>query len=71
MQATTYSESTNRIFLAYDAQQAFQLMRRLGGAVALVDLDVQGRHGPSLMEKLRERLPGLPVIIISSVLGVA
>jgi DNA-binding NarL/FixJ family response regulator len=76
MNPTTVSERADKIanrdqqiFLAYDAQQAFQLMQRLGGAVALVDLDLQGKHGPSLMEKLRERLPDLPVIVISSLLG--
>jgi DNA-binding NarL/FixJ family response regulator len=59
-----------QIFLAYDARQAFELMRHLGGAVALVDLDLKGNDGLRLMQELRERSPNLPVIAISSVMGV-
>ena len=40
-----------QIFLAYDAQQAVQLMQHLGGAVALVDLDLNGNDGLWLMQK--------------------
>lgn len=60
----------SQIFLAYDAQQAVQLVEHLGGAVTVVDLDSKGRDGLLLMQKLRERFPDLPVIAISSVLGV-
>jgi len=75
--ATTFLELANeivnfdrQIFLAYDLQQAFELMQNLGGAVALVDLDLKGNEGLRLMRKLRERFPNLPVIAISSVMGV-
>jgi CheY-like chemotaxis protein len=75
--ATAFLELANKIlnpdrqiFLAYDAQQAFQLIRHLGGAAALVDLDLKGKDGLSLMQKLRERFPALPVVAISRVLGV-
>jgi DNA-binding NarL/FixJ family response regulator len=59
-----------QIFLAYDARQAFELMRHLGGTVALVDLDLKGNDGLRLMQQLRERFPNVPVIAISSVMGV-
>jgi DNA-binding NarL/FixJ family response regulator len=75
--ATTFLEVANeivnfdrRIFLAYDARQAFELMQHLGGAVALVDLDVKGNDGLELIRQLREQFPNLPVIAISSVMGV-
>jgi DNA-binding NarL/FixJ family response regulator len=75
--ATTFLELANeivtldrQIFLAYDARQAFELMQHLGGAVALVDLDLKGNEGLRLMRKLRDRFPNLPVIAISSVMGV-
>jgi CheY-like chemotaxis protein len=75
--ATTFLELANeilncdrQIFLAYDAQQALQLMQHLGGAVALVDLDLQGNDGLWLLQRLREMFPDLPVVAISSVLGV-
>jgi DNA-binding NarL/FixJ family response regulator len=75
--ATTFLELADeilsrdeRIFLAYDARQAFQLMRHLGGAVAVIDLDSKAKDGLSLMRRLREGFPDLPVIVISSVLGV-
>jgi DNA-binding NarL/FixJ family response regulator len=58
-----------QLFLAYDAAQAFQLMQKLGGAVALVDLDLKGTAGPAFLERLRENLPDLPVVVISSLLG--
>jgi len=59
-----------KIFLAYDAPQAFQLMQHLGGAAAVVDLDLKGKDGLRLMQTLRDTFPDLPVIAISSVLGV-
>lgn len=68
--ATEILNGDRQIFLAYDAPQAFQLMRHLGGTVALVDLDLKGREGLSFLRKLRQGFPDLPVIAISSVLGV-
>jgi CheY-like chemotaxis protein len=57
-----------QVFLAFDAQQAFQLAKNLGFSVALVDLDLKGSDGLSLIPKLRENFPELPIIAISSVL---
>jgi CheY-like chemotaxis protein len=56
-----------QVFLASDAQKAFQLVNRLGFSVALVDLDFKGNDGLSLIQGLRESFPDLPIIAISSV----
>lgn len=76
-EATTFLELATsllcrdrRIFLAYDTSQAFALTCHLGSAIALVDLDVTGRDGLSLIEKLRESYPEIPVIAVSRLLGV-
>jgi len=58
-----------QVFLAIDAQQAFQLAEHLGFSVALIDLDLKGKDGLSLIQHLRESFPDLPVIAISSVLS--
>ena len=58
-----------QVFLAFDAQQAFQLAEHLGFSVALIDLDLKGKNGLSLIQKLRESFPDLPIIAISSVLS--
>jgi CheY-like chemotaxis protein len=58
-----------QVFLAFDARQAFQLANHLGFSVALVDLDFKGKDGLSLIQKLRESFPELPIIAISSVLS--
>jgi two-component system sensor histidine kinase/response regulator len=58
-----------QVFLAFDAQQAFQLTKHLGFSVALVDLDLKGKDGLSLIERLRENFPDLPIIAISSALS--
>ena len=58
-----------QVFLALDAQQAFQLAADLGFSVALVDLDLKGEDGLSLIQKLRMSFPDLPIIAISSVLS--
>jgi CheY-like chemotaxis protein len=58
-----------QVFLAFDAQQAFQLAEHLGFSVALIDLDLKGTDGLSLIQKLRESFPDLPIIAISSVLS--
>lgn len=68
--ATGVLNRDRRIFLAYDAPQAFELMQHFGGTVFLVDLDLKGKDGLWFMRRLREKFPDLPVIAISSVLGV-
>ena len=75
--ATTFLElaavvlsGDRRIFLAYDAPQAFELTRHLGTAITLVDLDVTGNDGLGLIQKLRESFPEIPIVAISSLLGV-
>ena len=55
-----------RVFLASDSQKAFQLASHLGFSFALVDLDFKGKDGLSLIQKLRESFPDLPIIAISS-----
>jgi len=67
--AGTILNRDRQVFLALDAQQAFQLAEHLGFTVALVDLDLRGKDGLSLIEKLRKSFPDLPVIAISSVLS--
>ena len=58
-----------QVFLALDAQQAFQLAADLGFSVALVDLDLKGEDGLSLIQKMRLSFPDLPIIAISSALS--
>jgi two-component system response regulator PilR (NtrC family) len=58
-----------QVFLAFDAKQAFQLAEHLGFSVALVDLDLKGKDGLSLIQRLRENFPDLAIIAISSVLS--
>jgi DNA-binding NarL/FixJ family response regulator len=74
---TTFRELASRIlspdpqiFLAYDAQEAVQLVKYLGGRVTVVDLDVAGAEGLSLIQHVREKFPELPVVAVSRVLGV-
>ncbi|HEX3743567.1 MAG TPA: hypothetical protein VHW09_06545 [Bryobacteraceae bacterium] len=59
-----------QVFLVYDAGQALQLRQHLGSTAAVVDLDADGAHGLLDIRELRERNPDLPVIAVSSVLGV-
>jgi DNA-binding response OmpR family regulator len=58
------------VFLAFDAQQAFQLAKHFDFCVALVDLDQQGQDALPMIQRVRQSLPEIPVIAISSVLGV-
>ena len=62
--------SDPQVLLAYDAQQALALTRHLGGAVTVVDLDATGAGGLRLIRELRKTFPDLPVVAVSSVLGV-
>ena len=57
------------VFLAGDAQQAKDLMSSVGEAfsVVLVDLDLPGQDGFSLIGELRAAFPKLPVIAMSGV----
>jgi DNA-binding response OmpR family regulator len=59
-----------RAFLVYDVRQAFHLARRFGFSVALVDLDLKGNEGLSMMRQLRESSSDFPIIAISRILGV-
>ena len=58
-----------QVFLAFDARQAFQLAKHLGFSVVLVDLDLKGKDGLLLIQRLREHFPELPIIAISGVLS--
>jgi DNA-binding NtrC family response regulator len=58
-----------QVMLASNSKQAFELAEHLGFSVALVDLDLKGKDGLSLIQELRESFPDLPVIAISSVLS--
>src|SRR4051794_37346149 len=63
--------STGRgVFFARDAQHAKELMGSVGAAfsVVLVDLDLPGQDGFSLIQEMRQAFPDLPVIAISGVL---
>jgi CheY-like chemotaxis protein len=57
-----------QVFLATDSKLAFELAEDLGFSVALVDLDLKGKAGLSLIQELREGFPDLPIIAISAVL---
>jgi DNA-binding response OmpR family regulator len=56
------------VFLASDADRAFELARELGFSVALVDLDLPGEEGFALIRTLRDTVPELSIIVISSAL---
>jgi len=67
--ASNILNKDRQVFLAFDPQQAFQLAKHVGFSVALVDLDLKGKDGLSLIQKLRQTFPDLPIIAISSVLS--
>jgi CheY-like chemotaxis protein len=58
------------VFFARDAEHAKELLRSVGAAfsVVLVDLDMPGQDGFSLIRELREHFPDLPVIAMSGVI---
>jgi DNA-binding NtrC family response regulator len=58
------------VFLARDAKQAKELIGSVGQAfsVALIDLDLPGQDGFSLIAEVCEHCPDLPVIAMSGVL---
>jgi CheY-like chemotaxis protein len=57
------------IFLAATAEQAKSLMQSIGTgfSVALIDLDLPGQDGFSLIREMRQRFPEIPIIAISGV----
>jgi len=57
------------VFLARNAQQAKELIGSVGQAfsVVLVDLDLPGQDGFSLIGEMRAAFPDLPVIAMSGV----
>ena len=56
-----------QVFLASTAEQAFEMVQRLGFSVVLVDLDLPG-DGYSLIQKLHDANPELLIIAISGAL---
>jgi CheY-like chemotaxis protein len=63
-------ECDPKVFLVYDAHEAFQLAEHFGFSVALIDLDLKGKDGLITIQNLRMNFPDLPVVVISTVLGV-
>src|SRR3954447_5796957 len=57
------------IFFARDAEQARSLMGTVGAAFTsvMVDLDLPGEDGFSLIRDMRHHFPDLPIIAISGV----
>lgn len=57
------------VLLARHAQQAKELMASVGTAftVALIDLDMPGQDGFSLIREMRQHFPDLPLIAMSGV----
>jgi two-component system response regulator FlrC len=62
-------EAEGGILFARDAGQALSLMDSLAAdfSAALVDLDLPGKDGFSLILELRQQFPKLPVIAMSGV----
>lgn len=58
------------VFFAKDAEHAKSLMGSVGAAFSavLIDLDLPGQDGFSLIQEMRKAFPDLPVIAISGVL---
>jgi CheY-like chemotaxis protein len=69
-QAEKLITSDRGVFFALDADHAKDLIRSIGGSlsVALVDLNLPGQDGFSLIRELRQHFPDLPLIAISGVL---
>jgi CheY-like chemotaxis protein len=61
-------EPKRGVLFAGDAARAMELAVGLQElSVALIDLDLPGADGFTLIDELRERVPGLPTIAISGV----
>lgn len=50
---------------AEDAPQALNLVERSSPDLALVDLSLKGRDGIELIKDLRQRMPQLPILVLS------
>jgi DNA-binding response OmpR family regulator len=68
-QAQTVLNRDRQVFLVSDADRAFELAQNVGFSLALVDLDLPGEDGFALVRKLRETVPGLSIIAITSAAG--
>jgi DNA-binding response OmpR family regulator len=68
-QAERFLNTGRGVFIARDAVQAKELIGSVGAAVSvvLVDLDLPGQDGFSLIRELCEHFPDLPVIAMSGV----
>jgi CheY-like chemotaxis protein len=68
-QAREVLDAGHGIFLAPNAQRAKDLLDLLGDGltVALVDLDLPGEDGFTLIREMRSRFPRLAIIAISGV----
>jgi len=57
------------IFFARDAEHAKELMGAVGEgfSVVMIDLDLPGQDGFSLISEMRRHFPNLPIIAISGV----
>jgi DNA-binding response OmpR family regulator len=64
-QAQAVLNRDRQVFVVSDAERAFDLAQHLGFSVALVDLDLRA-DGFALIRKLRETVPELSIIVISS-----
>jgi two-component system response regulator FlrC len=69
-QAEKVLDSGRGVFFAGNAEKAKQLLRTVGAgfSVVMVDLDLPGQDGFSLIAEVRKNYPDLPIIAISSVL---
>ena len=63
-----FGEGQN-VYFAADAQQAKNLMSAVGSGFSclMIDLDLPGQDGFSLIREFRQHFPDLPVIAISGV----
>ena len=68
--ATMMLDIRGGIFLARNAQQAKDLMSTVGAdfSLMMIDLDLPGQNGFSLLQEMHRNFPDLPIIAISGVL---
>lgn len=64
-QAQAVLNRDQQVLVVSDAERAFDLAQHLGFSVALVDLDLRA-DGFALIRKLRDTVPALSIIAISS-----
>src|ERR1043166_4166930 len=62
-------DSDEGVFFAANAEHAKQLMGAVGAgfSVVMIDLDLPGQDGFSLIREMRQHFPDLPIIAISGV----